>query len=106
MVSWTETCYGLGYMLGPTVGATLYEAGGFMLPFFTIGGLSTVLSIPLCITIPNLETISSTGSNSNNDEKETDALVNQGESEQGQSKRPSCNGIGINRRLTPGYNRN
>ena len=34
VMSWTQTCFGLGYMLGPGVGAALYEQGGFMLPFF------------------------------------------------------------------------
>ena len=33
VMSWTQTCFGLGYMLGPGVGAALYECGGFMYPF-------------------------------------------------------------------------
>ena len=108
-MSWTQTCFGLGYMLGPAVGAALYEAGGFMLPFFTIGGLSTVLSITLCMTIPNLETINSTSSNSNSDDEESETLVNQDESGQdGQNghSQPQCNGIRPNLRSAPGYNTN
>ena len=78
-----------------------------MLPFFTIGGLSTVLSITLCMTIPNLETISSTRRNSNSDDEESETLVNQDESGQdGQNGHPQeqCNGIRPNLRSAPGYN--
>ena len=75
-MSWTQTCFGLGYMLGPAVGAALYEAGGFMLPFFSIGGLSTVLSIAVVFSIPNLDTISSSNRSSSDDE-ESETLVNE-----------------------------
>ena len=54
VMSWTQTCFGLGYMLGPGVGAALYEAGGFMLPFLVVGSVSTLLSIALAFTIPNM----------------------------------------------------
>ena len=40
-------------MLGPGVGAALYEVGGFHLPFLLVGGLSTILSIMLAFSIPN-----------------------------------------------------
>ena len=53
IMSWTQTCFGLGYMLGPGVGAALYEVGGFKLPFLLVGGLSTILSILLAFSIPN-----------------------------------------------------
>lgn len=53
-MSWTQTCFGLGYMLGPGVGAALYEVGGFMLPFLVVGSISTTLSIMLAFTIPDL----------------------------------------------------
>jgi len=76
IMSWTQTCFGLGYMLGPAVGAALYEAGGFMLPFFSIGGLSTVLSIAVVFSIPNLDTISSSNRSSSDDE-ESETLVNE-----------------------------
>ena len=52
-MSWTQTCFGLGYMLGPGVGAWFYEMGGFMLPFLVVGSLSVVLSLLLIVTIPN-----------------------------------------------------
>jgi len=58
VMSWTQTCFGLGYMLGPGVGAALYEQGGFMLPFLVVGSISTILSISLAFTIPNLSNAS------------------------------------------------
>jgi len=54
VMSWTQTCFGLGYMLGPGVGAWFYEMGGFMLPFLVVGSLSTFLSLLLIVTIPNV----------------------------------------------------
>ena len=39
---------------GPAVGAALYDAGGFMLPFLVVGAISTVLSLTLLVTIPNM----------------------------------------------------
>ena len=41
-------------LTGPAVGAALYEAGGFMLPFLSVGSVSTLLSFMLIFTIPNL----------------------------------------------------
>ena len=91
-MSWTQTCFGLGYMFGPAVGAALYKAGGFMLPFFSIGGLCIIVSISLILTIPNLETISS--SNQSNDNEEAETLLNK---ESGQDVQngsdPQCTGI-------------
>lgn len=58
-MSWTQTCFGLGYMLGPGVGAALYEVGGFMLPFLVVGSLSTILSVMLAFTIPDLSQVTS-----------------------------------------------
>lgn len=42
-----ETFAGLGYSIGPLIGALLYEGGGFQLPFFVLGFLlflATILS--------------------------------------------------------------
>jgi len=36
------------------VGAWLYEMGGFMLPFLTVGAVSIFLSLALIFTIPDL----------------------------------------------------
>ena len=32
-----ETFFGIGLIVGPTVGGALYEAGGFTLPFVSLG---------------------------------------------------------------------
>ena len=33
-----ETCFGIGSMLGPSIGGLLYDYGGFTLPFAVCGG--------------------------------------------------------------------
>jgi len=75
VMSWTQTCFGLGYMLGPGVGAWFYEMGGFMLPFLVVGSLSTILSLLLIITIPNVSSEESEvqvdGMESSDDEGQT-----------------------------------
>eukprot|EP00095_Tigriopus_kingsejongensis_P008420 maker-scaffold1403_size43014-snap-gene-0.10 protein:Tk08420 transcript:maker-scaffold1403_size43014-snap-gene-0.10-mRNA-1 annotation:"chromaffin granule amine transporter" len=55
VMSWTQTFFGLGYMLGPAVGAALYEVGGFMFPFILVGAISTTLSLLLIVTIPDVD---------------------------------------------------
>ena len=67
VVSWTQGCFALGNMLGPAVGAALYSIGGFMLPFFIIGGLNTAFSIALIASIPNLKSIDMNGNSNNNE---------------------------------------
>jgi MFS family permease len=79
-MSWTQTCFGLGYMLGPAVGAALYEVGGFMLPFFSVGGLSTLLSISLAVSIPDLDTITSTPSTPSRRNSDEEDPLTRGES--------------------------
>ncbi|MCL4147365.1 UNVERIFIED_CONTAM: hypothetical protein GTU68_030223, partial [Idotea baltica] len=34
-----ETCFGIGLIVGPTVGGGLYEIGGYSLPFLSLGGV-------------------------------------------------------------------
>ena len=34
-----ETFFGIGMIVGPTVGGALYEAGGFTLPFAALGSV-------------------------------------------------------------------
>ena len=45
--------FGIGYMLGPALGALLYEAGGFVLPFVAVGGVGLVAATALLAFIPN-----------------------------------------------------
>ncbi|XP_042859974.1 MFS-type transporter SLC18B1-like [Penaeus japonicus] len=45
-----ETCFGLGLIVGPTMGGALFELGGFTLPFITLGGmLLGAASLTYCI---------------------------------------------------------
>ena len=47
--------FGIGYMLGPALGALLYEAGGFILPFVAVGGVGLVVATALLAFIPNVK---------------------------------------------------
>ena len=48
-----ETCFGVGLIVGPTVGGALYEVGGYTLPFLCMGSLLLLAaSITACI-LPN-----------------------------------------------------
>ena len=38
-------------LMGPIIGSVLYEAGGFMLPFFFCGALLFLLTIPICCVL-------------------------------------------------------
>lgn len=45
-----ETCFGLGLIVGPTLGGALFELGGYTLPFVTLGGmLLGAASLTFCI---------------------------------------------------------
>ena len=52
--------------VGPAVGAALYEVGGFLLPFLIVGAVSTILSLSLVLTIPNMTEAEDGSSNSSN----------------------------------------
>jgi len=47
-----ETCFGLGLILGPTLGGAFYELGGFLMPFvilgvfLLLGGAVTLIFMP------------------------------------------------------------
>ena len=85
VMSWTETLFGFGYMigkkskiqktsldidkknicfnLGPAVGSALYQLGGFTLPFLVVGVWCSVSAIGLLFTLPNV--------NKNNNKEDT-----------------------------------
>lgn len=45
-----ETCFGLGMIVGPTLGGALFELGGYTLPFVTLGSmLILAASLTYCI---------------------------------------------------------
>jgi len=48
-----ETFFGLGMIMGPTVGGALYEAGGFTLPFVTLGSVLVGATIFTTIVLPH-----------------------------------------------------
>ena len=39
-----EAFFGAGTMFGPSIGGILYDAGGFKLPFFFLGGFSLLFA--------------------------------------------------------------
>ncbi|XP_076361383.1 MFS-type transporter SLC18B1-like [Tachypleus tridentatus] len=50
-----EMLFGLGVTLGPAIGGALYEVGGYMLPFFLIGGILLCLSAIMFFLLPDTE---------------------------------------------------
>ena len=54
IVAASEFFYGIGYMLGPVIGAFFYNSGGFILPFEVIGALALIISILMFVVIPNV----------------------------------------------------
>ena len=64
IVAASEFFYGIGYMLGPAVGAFLYNLGGFVLPFEIIGLLALITTIWMILVIPPV-TASTPETNSN-----------------------------------------
>ena len=58
LMSYTEMCLALGYILGPSLGSILYHKGGFILPYEVVGSILVTASIFLCISLPQIEEIS------------------------------------------------
>ena len=55
MMAWTEMSFGIGSCFGPSLGAFLYDIGGFGFPFWTVGTLAFVQSLLLIIAVPTTE---------------------------------------------------
>ncbi|XP_033750487.1 MFS-type transporter SLC18B1-like isoform X2 [Pecten maximus] len=49
-----ETFSGVGLMVGPTIGSLLYEAGGYGLPFFTMGSILIVCALISAYAMPKI----------------------------------------------------
>ncbi|CAG7831922.1 unnamed protein product [Allacma fusca] len=47
-----ETFFGMGLIFGPTIGGLLFQVGGFVLPFASLGGCLVVVSLLACLVIP------------------------------------------------------
>lgn len=50
-----ETCFGVGLIVGPTVGGALYELGGYSLPFVCMGSVLLVAATVTFFLLPNSE---------------------------------------------------
>ncbi|KAI5716047.1 hypothetical protein M8J77_026534 [Diaphorina citri] len=64
-----EVFYGLGYIVGPTIGGFLFSIGGFTLPFFVIGIATLIIAVVVSLFIPAVE--------SNNDRSEGQTKITQ-----------------------------
>lgn len=58
-----ETFFGLGLIVGPTVGGALYEVGGYTLPFVVLGVLLLGAAIMTCCLLPSVGTDASAEAN-------------------------------------------
>ncbi|XP_022106270.1 MFS-type transporter SLC18B1-like [Acanthaster planci] len=52
MLGLLEMFSGLAFMMGPMIGLILYQAGGYGLPFFSLGGLCLLLLILNVVVLP------------------------------------------------------
>ncbi|KAK3923552.1 MFS-type transporter SLC18B1 [Frankliniella fusca] len=50
-----ETFYGVGYIVGPTIGGLLFLAGGYVLPFIVMGSMLAVVGVVTCFVLPASE---------------------------------------------------
>ena len=50
-----EMSFGVGMILGPTVGGALYQLGGFSLPFTVLGGVLVVQAVISSLTLPAMK---------------------------------------------------
>ena len=55
LMSYTEMCIGVGYMLGPALGSFLYEMGGFILPYEMVGSILLVSAFGIYFSIPDIK---------------------------------------------------
>ncbi|XP_003739314.1 MFS-type transporter SLC18B1 [Galendromus occidentalis] len=50
-----ETIYGASVVAGPAIGGFLYEHGGFRLPFFVLGSITTITAVFVMATFPTID---------------------------------------------------
>ena len=53
IIGWIEAMIGLGLVIGPIIGSTLYSAFGFKGTFFVYGGFKIVLAIVMRVKLPD-----------------------------------------------------
>ena len=61
-----EMSFGVGMILGPTVGGALYQLGGFTTPFGVLGGILLIQAVISTQTLPKLKGNSSESSQGDN----------------------------------------
>ena len=64
----TEASFSFAEMIGPTFGAVLYNAGGFILPFEICGGLCLITGLFTIFVLPKTKNNNKELSNSNNNQ--------------------------------------
>ncbi|XP_054166944.1 MFS-type transporter SLC18B1-like [Oppia nitens] len=81
MFSVMETCFGLGLIVGPVIGGTLYEFGGYSLPFIVLGITLTISSASILMFVTtnqiqptNYKQEAEVGVNSNNNNNKEDVI--------------------------------
>ena len=50
-----ETCFGIGLIIGPTIGGALYEVGGYVTPFAALGSCLVLCSIFTAYFLPSTD---------------------------------------------------
>ena len=53
--SLVEMSFGVGMIVGPTVGGALYQAGGYTVPFATLGSILLVQAVVSSISLPTMK---------------------------------------------------
>ena len=53
MLAILESFFGIGMIMGPIVGGALYDVGGFLLPFVSLGSVLVCAAIFCAIVLPN-----------------------------------------------------
>jgi len=55
IMSYTEGFFGVGFMIGPALGALLYNWGGFILPFAVVGSIGILVACSMIFVLPHVE---------------------------------------------------
>ena len=58
MMSWNDTAFGTGMILGPVIGGLLFEIKGFKFPFMVVGSLTFLIGLSSIIILPKEVSVS------------------------------------------------
>ena len=61
-----EMAFGVGMIIGPTVGGALYQIGGYTLPFGTLGGILIIQALISSLTLPRMKDSDNSNSTAEN----------------------------------------